>query len=56
MLPVPFRFLNRAALQTESDRQADGSFARSWRLCTVEEVEDLKKLIRIIQYGPLAFC
>ncbi|XP_059458459.1 protein NRT1/ PTR FAMILY 2.7-like [Corylus avellana] len=43
-----FRFLNRAALKTEGDRQLDGSYARSWRLCTVEEVEDLKKLVRII--------
>ncbi|XP_059458146.1 protein NRT1/ PTR FAMILY 2.7-like [Corylus avellana] len=42
------RFLNRAALKTEGDRQIDGSYARSWRLCTVEEVEDFKKLIRIV--------
>ncbi|KAE7996903.1 hypothetical protein FH972_001585 [Carpinus fangiana] len=43
-----FSFLNRAALKTEGDRQIDGSYAISWRLCTVEEVEDLKKLVRII--------
>ncbi|KAG6669934.1 protein NRT1/ PTR FAMILY 2.7-like [Carya illinoinensis] len=44
----PFRFLNRAALKTESDRQSDGSYARSWRLCTMEEVEDLKNVMTII--------
>ncbi|XP_023905802.1 protein NRT1/ PTR FAMILY 2.7 [Quercus suber] len=43
-----FRFLNLAALKTEGDRQLNGLYARSWKLCTVEEVEDLKTLIRII--------
>ena len=48
MLHFPCRFLNHAALKIEGDKQIDGSYAISWRLCTVEEVEDLKKLIRII--------
>ncbi|XP_042968547.1 protein NRT1/ PTR FAMILY 2.3-like [Carya illinoinensis] len=43
-----FRFLNRAALKTESDKQSDGSYARSWRLCPMEEVEVLKSLLKII--------
>ncbi|KAM3698219.1 hypothetical protein ACB098_06G172200 [Castanea mollissima] len=43
-----FRFLNVAALKTEGNRQLNGLNARSWKLCTVEEVEDLKTLIRII--------
>ncbi|KAK9283829.1 hypothetical protein L1049_012083 [Liquidambar formosana] len=43
-----FRFLNSAALKTEPDKVSDGSYAKSWRLCTVEEVEDLKTLIKII--------
>ncbi|KAJ4725950.1 protein NRT1/ PTR FAMILY 2.7-like [Melia azedarach] len=42
-----FRFLNRAALKTEGDIRADGSIAKSWRLCSVQQVEDLKALIRI---------
>ncbi|KAH7537351.1 hypothetical protein FEM48_Zijuj03G0083300 [Ziziphus jujuba var. spinosa] len=43
-----FRFLNRAALKTENDRKFDGIYRKSWKLCSVEEVEDLKTLIRII--------
>ncbi|KAF8395015.1 hypothetical protein HHK36_018954 [Tetracentron sinense] len=53
-LPCPtptssFRFLNRAALKTQGDTEigSNGSIARPWRLCTVEQVEDLKTLIRI---------
>ncbi|KAA8543988.1 hypothetical protein F0562_021835 [Nyssa sinensis] len=42
-----FRFLNRAALKTENDIRSDGSIGKSWRLCTVQQVEDLKTLIRI---------
>ncbi|PON44413.1 Proton-dependent oligopeptide transporter [Parasponia andersonii] len=43
-----FRFLNIAALKTENDKQVDGIYSKSWKLCTVEEVEDLKKVIKII--------
>ncbi|XAR60488.1 Nitrate-transporting ATPase [Bertholletia excelsa] len=42
-----FRFLNCAALITEGEISEDGSIAKPWRLCTVEQVEDLKALIRI---------
>ncbi|XVF46402.1 hypothetical protein PTKIN_Ptkin03bG0023900 [Pterospermum kingtungense] len=42
-----FRFLNHAALKTEGDIQSDGSIAKPWRICTVQQVEDLKTLIRI---------
>ncbi|KAJ4979289.1 hypothetical protein NE237_010069 [Protea cynaroides] len=42
-----FRFLNRAALQTEGDIRPDGSIAKPWRLCTVEQVEDFKTLLRL---------
>ncbi|KAF8395016.1 hypothetical protein HHK36_018955 [Tetracentron sinense] len=48
--PTPtssFRFLNRAALKTQGDTGSNGSIARPWRLCTIEQVEDLKTLIRI---------
>ncbi|KAJ4978039.1 hypothetical protein NE237_008819 [Protea cynaroides] len=42
-----FRFLNRAALKTEGDIRPDGSIAKPWRLCTVEQVEDLKTLLKL---------
>ncbi|OMO77207.1 Proton-dependent oligopeptide transporter family [Corchorus olitorius] len=42
-----FRFLNHAALETEGDTKADGSIAKPWRLCSVQQVEDLKCLLRI---------
>ncbi|XP_022753716.1 protein NRT1/ PTR FAMILY 2.3-like [Durio zibethinus] len=42
-----FGFLNHAALQTEGDTEVDGSIAKSWRLCSVQQVEDFKNLIRI---------
>lgn len=44
---ISCRFLNRAALKTEGDIRADGLIAKPWRLCTVQQVEDLKTLIRI---------
>ncbi|GLT43242.1 hypothetical protein SLA2020_172070 [Shorea laevis] len=40
-------FLNRAAIKTRGDIKSDGSIAKPWRLCTVQEVEDLKSLVRI---------
>ncbi|XP_009378150.2 protein NRT1/ PTR FAMILY 2.7 [Pyrus x bretschneideri] len=43
-----FRLLNCAALKTETDKQFDGLYARSWKLCTVKEVEDLKTLMKIM--------
>ncbi|XP_057775937.1 protein NRT1/ PTR FAMILY 2.7-like [Salvia miltiorrhiza] len=43
-----FRSLNRAALKADGDVGPDGSIASAWKLCTVQEVEDLKNLIRIL--------
>ncbi|KFK33942.1 hypothetical protein AALP_AA5G081600 [Arabis alpina] len=44
-----FRFLNRAALKTDDDLvQKDGSVNNIWRLCTVQEVEDLKAILRVL--------
>ncbi|XP_027086853.1 protein NRT1/ PTR FAMILY 2.7-like [Coffea eugenioides] len=43
-----FRFLNRAALKTEGDAELAGSIRKSWRLCTVKEVEDFKSLIKML--------
>ena len=39
--------MNRAALKTEGDIYSDGSIARPWKLCTLQQVEDLKTLIRL---------
>ncbi|KAL0418157.1 UNVERIFIED_CONTAM: protein NRT1/ PTR FAMILY 2.6 [Sesamum radiatum] len=43
-----FRILNRAALKTEGDILPNGSTSKPWKLCTVQQVEDLKTLIRIL--------
>ncbi|KAH7677743.1 Proton-dependent oligopeptide transporter family protein [Dioscorea alata] len=43
-----FRCMNRAAVIQQRDVAIDGSIARPWSLCTVEEVEDLKTLLRIV--------
>ena len=43
------RFLNRAALKTEEDlNHKDGSANNIWRLCTVQEVEDFKAILRLV--------
>ncbi|KAK1265708.1 Nitrate excretion transporter 1 [Acorus gramineus] len=42
-----FRFLNCAAIKVEGDTHSDGTVAKPWRLATVEQVEDLKALIKI---------
>ncbi|KAE8696588.1 Protein NRT1/ PTR FAMILY 2.13 [Hibiscus syriacus] len=46
-LTYQFRFLNKAAIVTEDDIEPDGSFNR-WRLCSVQDVEEVKCIIRII--------
>ncbi|KAK6144505.1 hypothetical protein DH2020_021325 [Rehmannia glutinosa] len=44
-----FRFLNRAALKTEGDIITNGrTIAKPWKLCSVQQVEDLKTLLRIL--------
>ncbi|KAL6631010.1 hypothetical protein ACP70R_028350 [Stipagrostis hirtigluma subsp. patula] len=44
-----FSFLNRAALITDGDvTAADGSALRPWRICTVQQVEDFKAVLRIM--------
>ncbi|XP_030526791.1 protein NRT1/ PTR FAMILY 2.7-like [Rhodamnia argentea] len=43
-----FRFLNRAAVKTDGDTKPDNSIARPWRLCTVQQVEDLKAVIKVL--------
>ncbi|KAI3427695.1 uncharacterized protein J3R85_009266 [Psidium guajava] len=43
-----FRFLNRAAVKTDGDTKSDNSIAKPWRLCTVQQVEDLKSVIKVL--------
>ncbi|CAA7398231.1 unnamed protein product [Spirodela intermedia] len=47
--PTPgFGFLNRAATKREGEVNPDGSVAKPWSLCTVDQVEDLKAVLRIL--------
>ncbi|KAM3374123.1 protein NRT1/ PTR FAMILY 2.7 [Capsicum galapagoense] len=50
-----FRFLNRAAIVSEGDIKSDGSTIKRWRLCSVQEVEDFKTLIRILPLWTSSF-
>ncbi|KAM0953774.1 putative ABC-type nitrate transporter [Dioscorea sansibarensis] len=43
-----FRCMNRAALIQQGDVAIDGSIARPWSLCSIEEVEDLKTILRVV--------
>uniref|UniRef100_A0A2P2JRE1 Protein NRT1/ PTR FAMILY 2.13-like n=1 Tax=Rhizophora mucronata TaxID=61149 RepID=A0A2P2JRE1_RHIMU len=43
-----FRSLNKAAMIERDDLNPDGSLANPWRLCSIQQVEELKCLIRII--------
>lgn len=50
--PTPgkrLRFFNRATLITNADLKSDGSIKKSsWKLCTVQQVEDFKKIFGIL--------
>ncbi|KAB2614853.1 protein NRT1/ PTR FAMILY 2.6-like [Pyrus ussuriensis x Pyrus communis] len=46
-LSKSFRFLNRAAQKIKGDVKSDGSIAKPWSLCTTQQVEDFKTVIRI---------
>ncbi|XP_015160059.1 protein NRT1/ PTR FAMILY 2.7-like [Solanum tuberosum] len=50
-----YRFLNRAAIKSEGDVKPDGSTAKSWRLCSVQEIEDFKTLIKILPLWSSSF-
>ncbi|KAF7823458.1 protein NRT1/ PTR FAMILY 2.6-like [Senna tora] len=41
-------FFNRAALITEGDTDSEGRIVKPWRLCSVEQVENLKSIIGIL--------
>lgn len=44
-----FRFLNKAAIITSEDQiNPDGSAANPWRLCDIQQVEEVKCLLRVI--------
>nr|GMC75862.1 protein NRT1/ PTR FAMILY 2.11-like [Ipomoea batatas] len=43
-----FRFLNRASIITPDDQlKTDGSASDSWRLCSVQQVEEVKCVVRV---------
>ncbi|XP_057782721.1 protein NRT1/ PTR FAMILY 2.7-like [Salvia miltiorrhiza] len=47
--PTPFfKFLNRAALKSLEESGTEGFVISPWRLCTVQQVEDLKRIIKIM--------
>ncbi|KAF3782665.1 NRT1-PTR FAMILY 2-6 protein [Nymphaea thermarum] len=48
MCQVTSNCLNRAAIITEGDTHSDGSLAKHWRLCTTQQVEDIKRIINIL--------
>ncbi|VAI59716.1 unnamed protein product [Triticum turgidum subsp. durum] len=43
-----FKFLDKAAIVTESDMEERPEAATSWKLCTVNQVEELKILLRLL--------
>ncbi|KAH7570169.1 hypothetical protein ACOSQ2_018464 [Xanthoceras sorbifolium] len=43
-----FRFLNKAAMIVDNELKPDGTPINHWRLCTIQQVEEVKCLIRII--------
>ncbi|KAJ8559898.1 hypothetical protein K7X08_003956 [Anisodus acutangulus] len=52
MLPYTdqFRFLSKAAVKTQEDHinSSDGSAVNPWRLCSIQQVEEVKCLLRLI--------
>ncbi|XP_042464035.1 protein NRT1/ PTR FAMILY 2.13-like [Zingiber officinale] len=47
-LTLQFRCLNRAAIICEGEVKEDGGAANTWRLCSVQQIEEVKCLIRIV--------
>ncbi|MCE3052123.1 hypothetical protein HAX54_051623 [Datura stramonium] len=44
-----FRFLNKASILTPEDQiKEDGSAANPWRLCSIQQVEEVKCVVRVI--------
>ncbi|XP_042497926.1 protein NRT1/ PTR FAMILY 2.13-like [Macadamia integrifolia] len=49
-LPLTHQFscLNKAAIVIDGEIKPDGSRLNAWRLCTIQQIEELKCLIRIV--------
>ncbi|KAL8111929.1 protein NRT1/ PTR FAMILY 2.13-like [Apium graveolens] len=43
-----FRFLNKAAMILEGEVQPDGSKTNPWQLCSIQQIEEVKCLIKVI--------
>ncbi|KAL2515866.1 Protein NRT1/PTR FAMILY 2.11 [Forsythia ovata] len=44
-----FRFLDKAAIKTPEDQiKSDGSAANPWRICSMQQVEEVKCVLRVI--------
>ncbi|GAV60381.1 PTR2 domain-containing protein, partial [Cephalotus follicularis] len=41
------RFLNKAAFIVDNDLESDGTPANQWRLCSIQQVEEIKCLVKI---------
>ncbi|XP_049342985.1 protein NRT1/ PTR FAMILY 2.7-like [Solanum verrucosum] len=50
-----FKCLNHAAIISEGDVKSDGSTTNRWRLCSVQQVEDFKALIKILPLWSTSF-
>ncbi|KAF8399406.1 hypothetical protein HHK36_015270 [Tetracentron sinense] len=46
-----FRILNKAAIIVDGELNPDGSRSPKWRLCSIQQVEGVKCLIRILNMG-----
>ncbi|OEL16316.1 Protein NRT1/ PTR FAMILY 2.13 [Dichanthelium oligosanthes] len=46
------RFLNKGAIMLDGDINDDGSARNSWELCSIQQIEEVKCLIRIV---PICF-
>ncbi|KAF8755742.1 hypothetical protein HU200_011211 [Digitaria exilis] len=51
-LTSQFRFLNKGAIMRDGDINDDGSVRNTWELCSIQQIEEVKCLIRII---PICF-
>ncbi|KAM3353571.1 hypothetical protein ACQJBY_024622 [Aegilops geniculata] len=47
-LTSQFRFLNKGAILRDGDINDDGSTRNSWELCSIQQIEEVKCLIRIV--------
>ncbi|XP_028085692.1 protein NRT1/ PTR FAMILY 2.13 [Camellia sinensis] len=43
-----FRFLNKAAIELDGEVNPDGSRSNPWRLCSIQQIEEVKCLLKVI--------